>query len=268
MAPPQLVGFELPRPGPVLRVVLPGLFAIWLVFALALNWAGVSSAPFDALTADQEGLLSGQLWRLVTAALLHMPDAVGHILSALLGLYFLGASLEQRFGPRRFAWFLAWAAALSYLIQALLLVILPASVGGKLAPPSPIGAIPVVEAVAIAWAYSFRGRTVNLFMVLPVTSTGLVWFVVGFSVLTLIATEMPPSGHLAAFAGMGLGYLLGGGTPSPLRRMYLASRLRGLEREVEREVRGQRRRNKSGFRVIPGGRGPKDDDDDDKNMLN
>lgn len=266
MAPPSPVAFALPRPGPVLRVVLPGLFVIWLVFALALNWADVSSAPFEALTADQAGLLKGQVWRLATAALLHMPNRVGHMLSALLGLYFLGASLEERFGPRRFAGFLAWAAVLSYLIQALLLSVLPVSVGSKLAPPAPFGAIPVVEAVAIAWAYSFRGRIVNLFMVLPVTSTGLVWFVVGFSILGLIATEMPPSGHLAAFAGMGVGYLLGGGTPSPLRRMYLASRLRGLEREVQREVRGQRRRNKSGFRVIPGGRGPKDDDD--KNLLN
>src|SRR5687768_14112891 len=103
MAPTSPVAFSLPRPGPVLRAVLIGVFAIWLVFALGLNWAGVSLAPFLALTAEQSSLLQGQLWRLFTAPLLHAPNAVGHVLSALLGLYFLGAVLEGRFGRRRFA---------------------------------------------------------------------------------------------------------------------------------------------------------------------
>src|SRR5688572_6933449 len=230
-----------------------------------MNWAGVSSAPFEALTAAQGALLQGQVWRLCTAALLHAPNDVGHILGALLGLYFLGANLESRFGSRRFAGFLFWAATLPYLIQATILVVLPAGLGAKLAPFAPFGAMPAVEATAIAWAFSFRGRTVNLFFVLPVTSTGLVWFVVGFSILALIAAQTPPSGHLALFAGMGLGYLLGGGTPSPLRRWYLAGRLRNLEREVDSEAR-KRRKRAGGLRVIPGGRDPKDPDE--KKFLN
>jgi membrane associated rhomboid family serine protease len=261
------VAFSLPRLGPVLRAVLIALFAIWLVFALGLNWGEVSIAPFLALTAEQEALLSGQVWRLVTAPLLHAPNAVGHILSALMGLYFLGSTLESRLGSRRFASFLAWAAVLPYLVQALLLLVLPDSLGQKLAPSSPFGAMPAVEAVAIAWAYSFRGQTVNLFFVLPVTSTGLVWFVVGFSVLALIAGQTPPSGHLALFAGMGVGYLLGGGTPSPLRRWYLARRLQGLEREVRGERRKRRSPAASGLRVIPGGR-KQSGDPDDKKLLN
>ena len=260
MPPPQnLVGFSLPKPGPVLRAVLIALFASWLVFALGINWAGVSDAPFNALTADQAGLLQGQVWRLVTASLIHSPFAVGHILSALLGLYFLGTSLESRFGSHRFAAFLFGSATLPYLVQAALLLLLPEQIGQKLAPPGPFGAIPAVEATAIAWAFSFRGQTVNLFFVVPVTSRGLVWFVVGFSILGLIAAQTPPSGHLAAFAGMAIGYLLGGGTPSPLRRWYLAGRLRGLEREVQSEGRKrQKRAAGSGLRVIPGGRDPKD----------
>src|SRR6187402_10580 len=185
MPPASPVAFSLPRPGPVLRVVLIGLFALWLVFALGLNWAGVSDAPFLLLTADQTALVAGQLWRLATAPLLHAPNVLGHIASALLGLYFLGAGLEGRFGSRRFATFLACAAVLPYAVQALILLVLPDSLGQKLAPSFAFGAMPAVEAVAIAWAFSFRGQTVNLFFVLPVTSTGLVWFVVGFSILAL-----------------------------------------------------------------------------------
>jgi membrane associated rhomboid family serine protease len=260
MAPTSPVAFNLPRPGPILRAVLIGVFAIWLVFALGVNWADVSLDPFLALTAEQTGLLRGQLWRLLTAPLLHDPGSVGHVISALLGLYFLGAVLEGRFGRRRFASFLVWAAILPYAIQALLLLLLPETLGHKLAPPSPFGAMPAVEAVAIAWAYSFRGQTVNLFFVLPVTSTGLVWFVVGFSILALIAGQTPPSGHIALFAGMGVGYLLGGGTPSPLRRWYLAGRLRRLDREVDGEGRTRRRRGAGGLRVLPGGRSGSDRD--------
>jgi len=263
MAPPQnLVGFQLPRPGPVLRGVLVALFVIWLVFALGMNWGGVSGGPFNALTADQAALLQGQVWRLFTASLLHEPSMVGHMLSSVLGLYFLGSSLESRFGSRRFGTFLFGAATLPYLLQSLLLFVLPFELAAKLAPEGPFGAIPAVEATAIAWAFSFRGQTVNLFFVLPVTSKGLVWFVVGFSILALIAGQTPPSGHLAVFAGMAVGYLLGGGTPSPLRRLYLARRLSRLEREVDSEARARQRRAKgSGLRVIPGGRDPKDPDD-------
>lgn len=260
MAQSPPLALALSRPGPVLRVVLGSLFLVWLVFALAMNWGDVSAAPFLALTASADGILHGQLWRLVTAPWLHAPDSVGHIASALIGLYFLTPSLESAWPKRRLIGFLAWAAILPYALQAGLAAVLPLAVTQKLVPEYPFGAMPVVEAVAIAWAFSFRGRTVHLFFVLPVTSTGLVVFVIGFSLLSLIAGQTPPSGHLSLFAAMAIGYLLGGGTPSPAQRWLLQRRLRGLEREVELERRNKRKRAAAkGLRVIPGG-SPKGDD--------
>jgi membrane associated rhomboid family serine protease len=245
----------LEMPGKVLRAVMIALFAIWLVFALAMNWAGVSSGPLSFLVADAGALTSGQLWRLATAPLIHAPNSVGHILGAELGLFFLAPSLESRWGSLRFARFLALTALLSYGLQALVLALMPAGLGAKFAGGAQFGAMPVVEAVAIAWACSFRGRTVNLFFVLPVSSRGLIWFVVGFSVLTLIAGQMPPSGHIALFSGMGFGWLLGGGTPSPLRRAYLRYKLGTLDREAEREAKSTRKKaERAGLRVISGGK--------------
>lgn len=244
--------WSLEKPGPVLRVVMIGLFVIWLVFALAMNWGGVSPAPLAALILDPGALGRLELWRFLTAPLVHDPNSVGHILSVEIGLFFLGPSLESRFGSVRFARFLLLSALLAYGLQAGIQALLPSTLAHKLGGSVQFGAMPVVEAIAIAWACSFRGRTVNLFFVLPVSSRGLVLFVVGFSVLTLIAGQMSPSGHLALFAGMGLGWLLGGGTPSPLRRAYLQYKLGALDREAGRESKKKPRR--TDLKVITGGK--------------
>ena len=251
----------LQKPGPVLKVVLMSLFGIWLLFALALNWGGVASDSFFWLTGNTERLAAGELWRLLTASLLHMPkETIGHILSSMIGLYFLGASLEEAFGSARFARFLLLAAVLSYGTQFLVLLALGPEISSRLAPDHYFGAMPVVEAVAIAWACSFKGQTVRLFFVVPVSSTGLIIFVVGMSLMYLIAGATPPSGHIALFAGMGWGFVLGGSSPSPLRRFYLRFRLARLEAEAQSENRARRNKaRQSRLRVIEGGKDPKDD---------
>lgn len=253
--------FALPRPGKALRIVLFTLLGSWLLFALLVNWTSVGSELFFLLTGNTEAILSGQIWRLVTASLLHVPTGtIGHIFSALLGLYFLAPSLEERWGSARFARFLILTGVLSYATQFALAFAFGAHMNERIVPSHYFGAMPVVEGVAIAWASTYRGRTVNLFFVLPVTSRGLVLFVVGMSLMVLIAGATPPSGHIALFAGMGFGYLLGGDTPSPLRRMYLRYRLAQLEADATRESQTARTKGRTGgFRVIEGGkRRPKD----------
>jgi membrane associated rhomboid family serine protease len=252
----------------MLKKILIGLFAIWLVFALALNWGGASGNSFLALTGNNAAILEGEVWRLFTALLLHTPSGgIGHIVSAMLGLYFLGSSLEEAWGGRRFLRFLIGAGVLSYATQFVVCLLLSPELSAKLVPTDYFGAIPVVEAVAIAWACSFKGRTILLFFVLPVSSRGLILMVVGFSLMSLIAGGMSPSGHIALFAGMGYGWLLGAGTPSPWRRFVLKRKLAGLERDVQKERAEKKRRAKnSGFKVIRGGQD--DEEPTDKNLLN
>ncbi len=254
------------KPGPVLRAVLIGLFAIWLFFALSLNWGGASGETFFWFTGNTAAIAHGQLWRLLTAALVHMPSGdIGHILGALFGLYFLGASLEKNFGSARFARFLLGTALLSYASQFAFTWL--AGPSPRLVPEHYFGAMPVVSAVAIAWACSFRGRTILLMMVVPVTTTVLILFVVGLNLLYLIAGAVPAAGHIAMFAGMGFGYLLGGGSPSPLRRLYLRLRLARLEAEARTEGLARRKKaRESGLRVITGGKEGKGKDSG-KHML-
>jgi membrane associated rhomboid family serine protease len=247
--------FVLPRPGKGLRAVLLGVFAIWLMFAVAINWAGASDEVFYLLCGNTERILAGEVWRLFTAPLLHIPSGgVGHILTAVIGLYFLAPSLEESWGTGRFLRFLYGSAVLAYAIQVLVELALPASVASKLVPPYWFGSIPAIEAVAIAFALSIR-QEVRLFFVLPVSPRGLIIFVVGMSLLFLIAGVLGPSGHIAPFGGMLCGWLLGGGNPSPLRRFYLRWRLAQLDEEAKRVNRQRKQRAaQSGLRVIEGGR--------------
>ncbi len=256
---------NFPRPGRVLKVVMIAVLAIWLAFAIGINWAGAPETVFLLFCGNTERFLNGELWRILTAPWMHMPSGtIGHVLGTLIGLYFLAPNLEESWGSKRFAWFLFWSNLIAYGLQMLVEIALPTSLSARLVGEYWFGGTPVIEAVAIAWALSFRGQTVRLFFVLPVSSRGLILFVVGVSVMYLLAAAQSPSGLIAPFGGMLAGYLLGGGTPSPLRRAILKFRLARLDAEALREAEIRRKRiRRSGLQVLPGGRKGAEDDDAD-----
>jgi membrane associated rhomboid family serine protease len=210
------------------------------------------------------------VWRLVTPLVMHMPaQTLSHIFTVLLGLYFLGHSLEESWGSRRFLSFLLLTGVLAYAVQFVAALVLPQFFRDRLVPEEWFGAMPVVDAVAIAWALSFKGRTVLLFFVLPVSSRGLLLMVIGMNVLMVIAGAGNFAGHVALFAGMGAGWLFGAGTPSPARRWLLKFRMKQLASEqakIKHDRKGRVQR--SSLRVIEGGRAKEDSSPDDKTWLN
>jgi membrane associated rhomboid family serine protease len=263
---PEL-GSSLPRPGKGLKAALLTLFSIWLAFAVGINWGGASADLFVMLCGSTARIAHGEIWRLLTAPLMHHPQSLGSILFMLLGLYFLSPSLESAWGTKRFLNFLLLSAIGAYALQVAAALVLPASIEHKLVPEYWFGALPAVEAVAIAWALSFKGQTVRLMLLVPVSSRTLVLFVVGTSVLAVVALSELPSGLLAPFGGMLAGWLLGGGTPSPLRRWWLRQKLVATRRELQRERERERRRGRiatSGLRVIEGGVDAADDEPADQ----
>jgi membrane associated rhomboid family serine protease len=187
---------------------------------------------------------------------------VAHLITALFGLYFLAPRLEAQWGSARTLRFIALTSTLAYLLQMLVEVALPAQLAARVVSDHWYGLAPAVAAIAIAWACTFKGQVVRLFMVLPVSSRTLILVVIGFGFLRLAAADVPEEGLIAPFGGMFFGWLLGGGTPSPLRKAWLKLRLGQLEREEKRQTARKRPRpNPGGLRVLPGGRA---DDDDDK----
>jgi hypothetical protein len=62
------------------------------------------------------------------------------------------------------------------------------------------------------------------------------------------------------------GYLFGGGSPSPMRRLWLKLRLAQLDAEARREAGARKRRvARSGFDVIEGGKAERTDGGSDGN---
>jgi membrane associated rhomboid family serine protease len=252
---PRALGIQ--KPGTAITSVMVALGAIWLMFAIAVNWAGATEDLFFLFCGNTDRILHGEVWRLFTAPLMHLPSGtVWHIASAILGLFFLAPSLEARWGTARMLRFLLASSIIAYGFQMLCEVALPASLASRLVPDYWFGAFPALEAIAIAWALSFRGQTVRLWFVLPVSSSGMVIFIVAMSVLRVVAAAPGTEGLLSPFGGMFAGWLLGASTPSPFRRAYLRLRLAQLDREASRGAReAKARRKASSLRVIEGGRG-------------
>lgn len=249
-----------------------GILVVWLTFAIGLNWGGASTELFELLIGNTPAVLHGEVWRLLTAPFLHAPSGdggVSHVLWAVLGVYFLGTRLEETWGSARFLRFVLLSAVLAYALQMLVQVALPASLGARLVGDAWFGLMPAVDAIAIAWALTFRGETVRLMFVIPVSSGMLIVAIIALSLLSLAAGAMPPSGFIAPFGGMLCGWLLGGGTPSPLRKLWLKLRLAQLDSEARREgKRRPPRPNPGGLRVIPGGRTDDGDKGPDGRWLN
>jgi len=129
---------------------------------------------------------------------------------------------------------------------------------------SRIIAWPVLSAVSVAWALTFKARQINLMFVFPVSSRGLLVFVILMNLMYLIGGVSVPEGFVAPFGGMLAGYLFGGGTPSPMRKLWLKARLFQLDAEARREADARKRRvARSGLEVLEGGRS-RDGDDDPK----
>src|SRR5262245_5613595 len=105
----DVVMMGLPRPGKALLAAMGVLLAIWVMFAVGINYGGLPESAFLFLVGSTDGVLHGQVWRLFTAGLMHLPSgdhAVSHIVSVLLGLYFLAPTLEARWGGKRMILFL------------------------------------------------------------------------------------------------------------------------------------------------------------------
>lgn len=247
-------------PKPILWFLLALLF-IWISFALALNWGGAAPGLFTLFSGSSEAVLHGQVWRLVTAPLLHTPagpGAVTHILFSLLILYFFLPTLQERWGTKRMFLFLGASSVFAYGTATLAYLAVP-----SYADAGWYGGMIMGDACVVAWAIVSQGQKAMFWFVVPMKPMVMVYVMIGWHVLSIIAKSVGPEGMVAPFAAMGAGYLFG--ETSPLRRYWLQLKLKRLQNEVDALTRKGKKRSAaaSHLRVIPGGA----DDDDDDRML-
>ena len=224
---PQLT-FGLAKPGKGLVIAMVTLVSVWLFFAVGINFGRAGERVFDALVGSN-AILHGEIWRIFTAPLLHLPSgagSVGHLLFNVMGLYFLGTTLEERWGWKRFLAFIYGSAVFAAVAQALICGFVPVP---ALQQPSFFGALAMVDAVCVAWALSYKNSQVRLFFVLPVSGIGLLLFTLFINIMYILGSDAHHDGLITPLAGMLAGYLFG--DTSPLRIWYLQRRFKKLQSE-------------------------------------
>jgi membrane associated rhomboid family serine protease len=252
-----------PRPGRVVLVLMCLIGGLWLAFAVGMHWAGVSEDVFALFCGNTQLILHGQVWRVLTAPLLQAPTQFWHVFGVVLALYFFGSPLEKQWSRARFVRFLLALALIPSLAQMLVALALPASVSAYLSGAYWFGGLALASGLTVAWALNFPGDTVRLYGILPVSPRTLILIVLAAPVGYLIFRETPPEGIAGLLGGCLGGWLLGGGTPSPLRRYWLKFRIGRLDAEVLREASQRRKRvERSQLKVIEGGRSKTDSDGD------
>lgn len=254
------MSFAFPKPGPALWAVLGAVAFIGIVCAAAVAWVPGGAAIFEALVyLPSSGFR--QPWRLLTSGFLTSPTEWSHLFFSLLGLYFLGTSLETRWGPWRFLRFLGVAVLFGNLTTLAFDVVLPSDAATRFHPPFVFGPMAAIAAIAVAWSREYANSTVNLFLVVPVRAKVLLWITIGFSLLDIVYVSGVPEGVVAPFGGIVAGLLLAG-SPSLTRAAWLRLRLamiraRSGRVRVEDVIQGKpARRSRQGgppLRVVPGG---------------
>jgi membrane associated rhomboid family serine protease len=251
-----------PRPGPALKTLLVLIGVTGILSALLFNWMGFEKI-FVALSCTTDGVLHGEVWRLVTAGLLTSPTSLSTLFFTLIGLYFLSPDLERRWGSWRFVRFILISTVVGFLFGVAADLVAPPSV--KLFhPPLMFGPGAAITAIAVAWSRANADLQVRLFFVLPVSGRALLWITIAFCVLGLVYGDTLSTGAAAPFGGVIVGLLLGG-NPSALRALYLRLKLAVLRRKTpgvptahaianrQGGPGGRRRSNAPPLRVVPGG---------------
>lgn len=147
---------------PIYTWLISAIIASFVLQFVFPRWLGLDQTleRYFALTA--ENVRSGKVWTLFTYSFLHSIGNVLHVVSNLLGVYFLGRVLEPMLGSRRFLWLYVGA-----VVTGGLLWFATHWHGGSTA----IGASAGVAALFVVFACFNPNQpmTFLLFFILPVT---------------------------------------------------------------------------------------------------
>lgn len=208
----------------VVEAVLYGLY----IMAAPLR------APITAHLALGPMVAAGEFWQPATALFVHLD--LWSFIFDLIGLWFVGATIERSLGRWRFLLIFLGAGLAANVVMALLVAALQW-------PAIYAGCGDCVLALFVALGVLFGRTEVRVFGSLVLQARILTAILVGMSVLSALLQRSWPSlaGTLVA---VGLGYFLAGGRSGPI--LLFLMRLT--------------RPRRSGFGVLEGGRGKRGKD--------
>ena len=153
-----------------------------------------------------------QIWRLITYQFLHDPVRISHIIFNMLGLYFLGPTLERHWGSKRFIYFYLGCGVAGGLFYLFLVAINFLPIGTM------IGASGAILGMLAACAILFPHFIVFIFL-FPVPIRVAAIAAAAFYVFLVVTKSANAGGDAAHLAGMVAGalYVLSGSWQTKLR---------------------------------------------------
>lgn len=189
-APQMRIGF--PRLTPMVMRLLIANVVVHFVQILGAHvflteWFSVYPASF---------LMAIQLWRLITYQFLH--GSLLHILFNMLGLYFLGPTLERHWGSKRFLIFYLGCGAVGGVFYSFLVAV-------RFLPAAPmIGASGAILGMLAACAILFPHFVVFIFLFpVPIRVAAVALTVI--YILAVVSRGVNAGGDAAHLAGMAAG---------------------------------------------------------------
>jgi membrane associated rhomboid family serine protease len=207
-----------PKLTPVVRWLLIINLAVYIASLLISTPIGDFVYKWGSLelTSPSSAL---QLWRLITYQFLHDPDNFIHIFFNMLGLFFLGPTLENHWGSRKLLAFYLGCGVAGGLFFMLLVAV------HFLSPAPLIGASGSILGMLAACAILFPHFVVFLF-IFPVPIR-LATIVMAAGYLLIVLTSGQNAGgdacHLAGMAA-GAGYVLTTSWREKMKSKFIAGR--------------------------------------------
>ena len=216
--------------GPPMRMGFPKVTAVvkrLLIINIGVFLAAIIIKPlgvfiYDWFQLDPTTLArSLQLWRLVTYQFLHDPGWITHIVFNMIGLYFLGPTLERDWGSRKFLVFYLSCGAAGGVFYLLLVAV------GFLPAMAMVGASGAILGMLAACAILFphiRLFIFPLFFPIKIRTAAIIFGAMYlFFVLTRSANA---GGHAAHLAGMAAGAIY----------VFSQSRRAGVKSKIQTSV--------------------------------
>jgi len=187
---------SFPSITPMVKRLLIINVAVFLV-AIIIKPLGVFIYNWFQLDATTP-LRALQFWRLVTYQFLHDPSSIFHIFFNMLGLFFLGPTLEHHWGSRRFLFFYLYCGATGALFYLLLVAV-------KFLPAIPmVGASGAILGMLAACAILFPHFVVFIFLFpVPIRVAAVAFTAIYF--VAVLTKDSNAGGDAAHLAGMAAG---------------------------------------------------------------
>ncbi|MDP2343693.1 MAG: rhomboid family intramembrane serine protease [Deltaproteobacteria bacterium] len=177
---------------PITAATLVVLVVAFILSGIAMRFPAMAMA-FDYLPVTTQDVLSGQVWRVVTYALLHDLRDPFHLIMNGLVIFWFGRQLEERWATGRYLLFMF----LTVLFGGLFVVV--AGVLG-LGAGAAQGASAFAYGLMVAWGLTYRERELRFMFAIPMKGIHMVWVAMFFWVLDAVSAS--PHSAAAHLGGM------------------------------------------------------------------